>query len=162
MACDLEQLERLHAAATPGPWITTGDGRVMDGKMYKCIAACRKPVAISLNELQRARDDSFYITAACNAVPELIAELKAARAEKAAFKSWQTGTPSASGFYWVKYKSGAVDVIELEFRRMQWAGCEPRTYLGLAGHIMRPFEDEEDIVAWAGPLPMPETKEAGE
>lgn len=162
MSVDLERLERLHAAATPGPWEDKGIGSIYSPAHRKTIAECMPPLCRGLKNIQQHGINAAYIVAACNSLPALIAELKEARAEKAAFKSWQTGTPPGPGFYWVKYKSGYVKVIELALRRAGFRGGVSWTYLGLANEYYQPFENEEDIVAWAGPLPMPEKKEAGE
>lgn len=91
-------------------------------------------------------------------IEELKAQLR--KMKKSAFKTWQTGTPPGPGFYWVKYKGGYVKVVELELRRAGLLGGVSWTYLGFANEFNHPFEEEENIVAWAGPIPEP--KEAGE
>lgn len=79
---DLEELERLAKAATPGPW---KEGRhdmfsIVEGAHAKYIYANSIPVAISTGEekdCERVLADARYIAAACNAVPDLIAENRA-------------------------------------------------------------------------------------
>lgn len=65
---DIEELERLAAQATPGPWKMVDARAFLDDEDYEirngqhCIG------------YGTAEDDAAYIVAACNAVPELIAE----------------------------------------------------------------------------------------
>ena len=78
---DLDELERLAKAATPGPW---KEGRhdmfsIVEGAHAKYIYANSIPVAISTGEekdCERVLADARYIAAACNAVPELIARIR--------------------------------------------------------------------------------------
>ena len=73
----LDKLERLAKAATPGPW---------EGRGNHIFCANNKRLVYV--EAERALDlqTAAYIVAACNAVPELIAELKEARAENGELK----------------------------------------------------------------------------
>lgn len=85
---DLDELMRLHEAATPGPWsVKIGDfesedgyGTVSasyveaDGKMI-CVPFDRDP------EDENDESDSDYIVAACNAVPELVARIRELEAQ---------------------------------------------------------------------------------
>ncbi len=70
---DLEELERLAAQATPRPW------EVKHLRTNHEFVFAQAP---DCDMVFHAREEDVqYITAACNAVPELIAELKEARAE---------------------------------------------------------------------------------
>lgn len=80
---DIDELMRLHAAATPGPWeVKSGEfegdegyGTVTapyieaDGKMI-CVPFDRDP------EDENDESDAAYIVAACNAVPELVSRIR--------------------------------------------------------------------------------------
>ena len=77
---DLEELEQLAKAATPGPW-----------KVKLIDNLCGKPPIWELSAKgsfigeiyqQYSKDyDATYITAACNAVPELIQRIRELEAE---------------------------------------------------------------------------------
>jgi hypothetical protein len=73
MGVDLEKLERLAAQATPGPW------EVVASDKYTFTVAILPPDFPQTQLVGRIRDeqDAAYIVAACNAVPELIAENRA-------------------------------------------------------------------------------------
>jgi hypothetical protein len=76
MAIDLDELERLAAEATPGPWVIRhGDGWY-NKHSYEIEASNESHVAETLYAYN-GEADAAYITAACNAVPELIAENRA-------------------------------------------------------------------------------------
>ena len=86
---DLDELMRLHAAATPGPWEVKLGDFVDDEEvitLHPYIEVNRQAICVPF---ERGPDDDneeadiAFICAACNAVPELIAELKEARAENA-------------------------------------------------------------------------------
>ena len=80
---DLDELMRMHAAATPGPWSVKivdfeaedGYGTVSasyvnaDGKMI-CVPFDRGP------DDENDESDAAYIVAACNAVPELVSRIR--------------------------------------------------------------------------------------
>lgn len=71
---DLEELERLAQAATPGPWFHTtcdmvGTTESFFDEDFLCV--CRTDVP---EENKHSTDNASYVVAACNAVPELIAE----------------------------------------------------------------------------------------
>ena len=87
MPIDLEKLERLAKAATPGPWTNIGIGTIRRKRPDEFIAECLPMLTRSVEKLRRCMNNADYIVAACNAVPELIAELKAARAENADLKN---------------------------------------------------------------------------
>ena len=86
---DLDELERLAKAATPGPW------KVVISDKYGFTVAILPPDFPQTPLVGRAKDeqDAAYITAACNAVPELIAENRALREDVACLKSleWRDG-----------------------------------------------------------------------
>lgn len=81
MDINLDELERMAAQATPGPW---KEGRhdmfsIVEGAHAKYIYANSIPVAISTGEekdCERVLADARYIAAACSAVPELIARVR--------------------------------------------------------------------------------------
>lgn len=79
---DLDELERLAKAATPGPWVDSGLGLIRPlKKTSEFVAHCAPIVIHSVKKLQQCKANAAYIVAACNAVPELVArvrELKAA------------------------------------------------------------------------------------
>ena len=66
MSVDIEKLEELTKAISPLPWRTNG----------WCIHDANRmiPVADIRSEKARDQENARYIVAACNAVPELIAE----------------------------------------------------------------------------------------
>lgn len=70
MPIDLDELERLHKAATPGPWKMVGSDQ------YTFTAVILPPDFPQTPLVGRFRDeqDAAYIVAACNSLPELIAE----------------------------------------------------------------------------------------
>lgn len=64
---DLDELMRLHAAATPVPWEHKIDDAFDDPSIHDItpyVASFARP------------DDAAYICAACNAVPELVARIR--------------------------------------------------------------------------------------
>ena len=78
---DLEELEKLAAAATPGPWT---EGRhdmksIVEGCPAKYIYSPLQAVAIACGEdvaWYQVICNAEYIVAACNAVPELIKRVR--------------------------------------------------------------------------------------
>lgn len=70
MSVDLEKLEWLHKAATPGPWVHEPDENFLD---HDCqiIRGNTAFVCEFVTEKNAA-----YIVAACNAVPELIKRVR--------------------------------------------------------------------------------------
>lgn len=71
---DLEKLKALCAKATPGPWRYS----------HQCIL--RNGDSIAIMQFGHARDAEF-IAAAREALPQLIEELEAARAEVEAYRA---------------------------------------------------------------------------
>lgn len=71
---DLEKLERLAKAATPGPWDNVGAATIRRKRPDEFIAECTPIVIRSVKKLHQCMNNADYIVAACNAVPELIAE----------------------------------------------------------------------------------------
>lgn len=71
---NLDELMRLHAAATPGPWkVATWYGG------YHTIRPKKEPEK-ALGQIER-KADAAYILAACNAVPELVARIRELEAQ---------------------------------------------------------------------------------
>ena len=90
MNVNLDELMKLREAATPGPWkVKIGDFEDYDGYgtvTAPYVEAEGKTICVPFDrgpDDENDEDDAHYIVAACNAVPELIAELKEARAENA-------------------------------------------------------------------------------
>lgn len=89
---DLDELERLAKAATPGPWM---EGRhdmksIVEGCPAKYIYSPLHAVAIACGEdvdWNQVICNAEYIVAACNAVPELIAENRALRERVAEYSA---------------------------------------------------------------------------
>lgn len=73
---DLDELERLAKAATPGPWEVTGKGV----PEYITDANPNRKIARILRTPRAYEENAHYIVAACNALPGLIAENRALRA----------------------------------------------------------------------------------
>lgn len=71
---DLGELERLAKAATPGPWIYKQD----DAFPGEDLREIRTPHSHFISSFA-IEHDAAYIVAACNAVPELIAENRTLR-----------------------------------------------------------------------------------
>ena len=99
---DLDELMRLRAAATPGPWkVKIGDFESEDGYgtvMAPYVEADGKTICVPFDrgpDDDNDEADAAYICAACNAVPELVTrirELEAQRdwlAQAAANAGWQ-------------------------------------------------------------------------
>lgn len=80
---ELRRLEELSAKAAKGPWSTEETveycGRFARNSLY--LIAGDRHKAILYNHLAEDKAAAEYIVAACNAVPELIAELKRERAK---------------------------------------------------------------------------------
>ena len=74
---DLEKLERLHAAATPGPWSRYADIHIktMDGWG---IGFIHHP----LRSREETGNNVAYIVAACNALPALIERVRELERQK--------------------------------------------------------------------------------
>lgn len=70
MAIDLDELERLAKAATPGPW----EYRLV-GRQANIIMADTEPLCATKYSHNKSHD-AAYIVAACNAVPELVARIR--------------------------------------------------------------------------------------
>ena len=87
MSVDLDKLERLAKNATPGPWANVGIGMIRKIKPDTFIAECTPMLTRSVKKLRQCMANADYIVAACNSLPDLIAELKAVRAENAELKN---------------------------------------------------------------------------
>lgn len=80
---DLEKLERLAAQATPGPWEV---GNWVNCVLHTKPAEYRRTFFIpGQPALSCSPQDAAYITAACNAVPELIARVRELERQNAFF-----------------------------------------------------------------------------
>ncbi|REJ98751.1 MAG: hypothetical protein DWQ35_00430 [Planctomycetota bacterium] len=100
--CDLDELARLAAEATPGPWFFNSysgvfsEPRVREydeaesklaedapdsewGKLPEPLV-CSVPTVAGDTGTEQGRKDAAYIAAACNAVPLLLAEIRILRA----------------------------------------------------------------------------------
>lgn len=80
---DIDELMRLHAAATPGPWeVNIGDFESEDGYgtvTAPYVEADGKTICVPFDrdpEDENDESDAAYIVAACNAVPELVARIR--------------------------------------------------------------------------------------
>lgn len=80
---DLDELMRLHEAATPGPWkVKNGDFESEDGYgtvTAPYVEADGKTICVPFDrgpDDDNDEDDAAYIVAACNAVPELVARIR--------------------------------------------------------------------------------------
>ena len=85
---NLDELMRLREAATPGPWsVKIGDFEAEDG--YGTVSASYveadgKTICVPFDrgpDDENDEDDTAYIVAACNAVPELVARIRALEAQ---------------------------------------------------------------------------------
>lgn len=93
---NLDELMRLHAAATPRPWsVKIGDFEAEDG--YGTVSASYveadgKTICVPFDrgpDDENDEDDTAYIVAACNAVPELVARIRELEAELSVTKTTQ-------------------------------------------------------------------------
>lgn len=81
---DLDALEKLAKAATPGPWFVTCN---CTGKTFYTIKNDRVYIGETLG-VYNGEANAAYIVAACNDVPALIAENRELRA-KVQMMDWQ-------------------------------------------------------------------------
>lgn len=85
-SAQLDELERLAAQATPGPWFVTCN---CTGKTFYTIKNDRVYIGETLG-VYNGEANAAYIAAACNAVPELIKMYREADDEAAdANSAWQ-------------------------------------------------------------------------
>ena len=99
---DLDALDRLIAAATPGPWTRTKPQRDADGwPMGVGVAGCGPGCMIYASPPAGSfpSSDAELIAALRNAAPALIAELRAARAELARMRDVLATRDEALEFY---------------------------------------------------------------
>ena len=78
---DLDELERLHAEAAGTPYKAKGDWIYAQSVSHKRTFS-RRPMAYTIDNRDgryKPTETATYIVAACNAVPELIAENRALR-----------------------------------------------------------------------------------
>lgn len=71
---DLDKLERLAKAATPGPWYTLSE--MCEGVGCDTIISKQGEICDFVGNMHNPYGDRSYIVAACNAVPELIARVR--------------------------------------------------------------------------------------
>ena len=83
MSVDIEKLEDLAKAATPGPWFVTCN---CTGKTFYTIKNDRVYIGEALG-VYNGEANAAYIAAACNAVPELIKMYR--EAEDKANNAWR-------------------------------------------------------------------------
>jgi len=98
MQNDLEELERVLAAGTPGPW-----------QAYEHIVYTGRSGGFSLRDCPKPYDDAALIVAAVNALPSLIEEVKRLREENARQIQWTVGEPPCEpriiyGHSWGPYR----------------------------------------------------------
>ena len=74
---DLDELERLAKAATPGPWYTLSE--MCEGVGCDTIISRQGEICDFVGNMHNPYKDRSYIVASCNAVPKLIAENRALR-----------------------------------------------------------------------------------
>ena len=75
MSVDIEKLEALAKTATPGPWETETYVIYARNERGNLFPVAETILPIDFDHTYTAhKKDAAYITAACNAVPELIAE----------------------------------------------------------------------------------------
>ena len=73
---DLDELMKLREAATPGPWRPNIDGHISSAKGMVCHKVHVYNTPDGREYDLPYKDDSAYICAACNAVPELVARIR--------------------------------------------------------------------------------------
>ena len=102
---DLDELMRRHDAATPGPWsVKIGDFEAEDG--YGTVSASYveadgKTICVPFDRGQddeNDEDDTAYIVASCNAVPELVARIRELEAQR----DWLAQAAANAGWHGVR------------------------------------------------------------
>lgn len=80
---DLDELMRLHEAATPGPWeVKIGDFESEDGYgtvTAPYVEADGKTICVPFDrgpDDENDEEDAAYIVAACNAAPEMVQKIR--------------------------------------------------------------------------------------
>ena len=106
---DLEKLERLHAEATPGPWTQRGN-----------FIFCAQNKRLAYVEAERALDlqTAAYIVAACNSLPDLIAENRALQ-ERVQTLEREIGDCNSEVSYWREEYEGEVQFAEDRIRELE-------------------------------------------
>ena len=74
-SAQLDKLERLAKAATPGPWYTLTE--MCEGVGCDPIISKQGEICDFVGNMHNPYGDRSYIVSACNSVPELIAENRA-------------------------------------------------------------------------------------
>lgn len=80
---DLNELERLEKAATPGPWAWNSYGSVCTVN-EPCYAVCALPRRHGDEATKQGASDARFIEAVRNALPELLRRLRAAEVDRIA------------------------------------------------------------------------------
>ena len=82
---DLDELMRLRAAATPGPWKFCTDEIYVCGELiYHDYVGNAEGKEVASRVTRVSDEDGAYICAACNAVPELVAWIRELEAQLSA------------------------------------------------------------------------------
>ena len=72
---NLDELERLREAASPGPW-KVGVWNSIVAESAKGVEWDKTLFSVALNSEKTAKADAAYIVAACNAVPLLVSRIR--------------------------------------------------------------------------------------
>ena len=120
---DLDELMRLHDAATPGPWkVKSGDFESEDGYgtvTAPYVEADGKTICVPFDrgpDDENDEADAAYIVAACNAVPELVARIRELEAER----DWMAKAAANAGWHGVRVgKEYMIDQARIAVSRAQ-------------------------------------------
>ena len=87
---DLDELMKLREAATPGPWKSCTDEVYVCGELsyYDYVGNAEGQEVVS-RITSVSEEDSAYICAACNAIPELVARIRELEAQLRATNTTQ-------------------------------------------------------------------------
>lgn len=109
---NLDELMRLHAAATPGPWTVAFYTRVCSETKRKEVASCEED-AVPLKQREK---NTAYIVAACNSVPELVSRIKHLEAQR----DWMAQAAANAGWHGVRVgKEYMIDQARIAVSRAQ-------------------------------------------
>ena len=95
---DLNDLMRLREAATPGPWGIDGWGEVYGNQERVCRKVRVKDLKTLADYIIPSQADILYITAAGNAVPELVQRIRELEAQC----DWLAQTAANAGWHGVR------------------------------------------------------------
>ena len=77
MNVNLDELMRLHAAATPGPWRVEEMSHILNDQVwFSAIIKAGDGLDEKIVNQGAGKADAAYIVAACNAVPELVQRVR--------------------------------------------------------------------------------------